>query len=71
MNMFFSALGNCINTLIWNIAHVSSRDSKLTTLSCVSVGKHQFLLKIIFNYYKNCIYRTCGQVYDTLGIVAI
>jgi len=71
MNMFFCALGNGINTLIWNIAHMSSRDSKLTTLLCLSVGKHQFVLKIIFSNYKNCIYRTCGPVWDTLGIVAI
>jgi len=62
MNMLFSALGNSINTLIWNIAHESSRDSKLTILSCVSVGKHKFLLEIIFNNYNNYIYRTCGQV---------
>jgi len=54
-----------------NIAHVSSRDSKLTTFLCVLVEKHQFLLEIILSNYKNCIYRTCGQVWDTLGIVAI
>ena len=53
MNLFFSALENCINTLIWNIANVSSCDSKLTTLLCASARKHQFLLDIIFNKYKN------------------
>jgi len=47
MNLYLSALGNCINALIWNIADVSSRDSKLTTLLCALVGKHQFLLEII------------------------
>jgi len=41
--MLFSALGNSINTLIRNIAHESSRDSKLTILLCVSVGKHKCL----------------------------
>ena len=62
MNLLFSALENFINTLIWNIAHESSHNSKLIILLCVSVGKHKFFLEIIFNNYNNYIYRTCGQV---------
>ena len=37
-------------------------------LLCVSVGKQQFLLEIIFSNYNNCIYRTCGQVWGNLKI---
>jgi len=44
MNFFLSALGNCINALIRNNAHVLFRDSKLTTLLCDSFGKRQFHL---------------------------
>jgi len=45
--------------------------TQLYTLACVSVGKHQILLEIIFSNYNNCIYRTYGRVWDTLSIVAI
>ena len=71
MNLFFSALENCINTLIRNIAYVSSRHLKLTTLLCPSVGKHQFLFEIILRNYNNDIYRGCSQLWSTLDIVAI
>jgi len=66
--ILFSTLGNCINTLIRNIAYVSSRHLKLTTLLCASVGKHQFLFEINYN---NDIYRACSQLWNTLDIVAI